>query len=109
MATEGPTLSSKHPVVARTEFERDPGESPTVAIVKALEDATGADQQELRPLYESVETDAIDALFGGERRSEDSGTVLRFRVATWIVFVCSNGQISDHDGSRTVEREPVFG
>lgn len=108
MATKRPPLTSEYPVVARADFERGPGESPTVAIVKALENATGVDQQELPPLFESVETDALDMLFGGERRPEDGGTILRFRVDTWIVFVRSNGQISVHDGNRTVEPEPVF-
>lgn len=109
MATKRPPLMSEYPVVARAEFERGPGESPTVAIVEALEDATGVDQQELPPLFESIETDALDMLFGGERRPEDGGTILRFRVDTWIVFVHSNGQISVHDASRTVDPISVFG
>lgn len=45
--------------------------SPSFAIIMAVSNVTELDPLELDPLYESLDTDALDALFTAERSSVD--------------------------------------
>lgn len=75
---------------ADVRIEIEPEEQFSVSIVRAASCATGLDTEELPPLYEAVDPDALDALF---RRTSD-GTVrtdgvLRFSYAG--LEVCVDG------------------
>jgi hypothetical protein len=44
------------------EYRIRPSESPSLRTVFSVVDATGRDQDELRPLYEVIDPDALDTL-----------------------------------------------
>lgn len=46
------------------------GESPSVAVVKAVVEETGRPIADLEPLEQTVDTDALDSLFAGQRNGE---------------------------------------
>ena len=82
---------------AATEYHLESGESVSVAVVEAVARASGrsavpdADETEaLSPLYEAVEPDAIDDLFGPESRFEGC---LTFTYCAHTVQIDSSGRI----------------
>ena len=54
-------ISSADDRSVRTSFE--PDESPSEAVVMAVAALTNTDPTELKPLYDAVDPDALDALF----------------------------------------------
>lgn len=82
--------------------------SPSVAIVNAVAKAAGVDPLDLPPLYESVDTDALDNLFGKHDGVEAAETIFSFRLDKWNVFVRGDGRIRVCDATRNTEPEPVF-
>lgn len=93
-------------VDAEYEFAGDG--SPTEAIVEALAEAAGIDPIDLPPLYESVDPDALDQLFGARDDTIHAEALLSFRVETWNVFVRADGRIRVCDATRSTDPEPVF-
>lgn len=81
--------------------------SVTEAVIWALADAVGVDPVELPPLYEYVDTDALNALFE-RHRPTDRTNLLSFQVDTWNVFVRSDGRIRVCDATQPIDPEPVF-
>lgn len=68
----------------------------STTVVHAVADATGRDPLDLPPLYEVLETDALDALVAGEqrgRRPDRDVLELRFRYAGVDVRVRGNGEV----------------
>ncbi|MCU4743428.1 HalOD1 output domain-containing protein [Natronoglomus mannanivorans] len=64
---------------AWSSYELSATETPTESIVYAVADVSGRDPLELCPLYEVVDPDAVDRLFGRSASRECStGTKLRF-------------------------------
>lgn len=51
-------------------YEPGPGETNSEAVVTAVSDAEGVEPDDLVPLYESVDPDALDDLFGARTRRE---------------------------------------
>lgn len=95
------------PVVdAEYDFECD--ESPTKVVVEALAEAAETDPIDLPPLYEFVDTDALDQLFGAHDGAANADALLSFEVETWNVFVRSDGRIKVCDNTRLTDPEPVF-
>lgn len=64
-------------------------DSPCTAIVEVVAEATGREPTDLPPLYESIETDALDALVS---TSTDASTRVTFDYAGVEVTVRSNGE-----------------
>lgn len=83
--------------------------SPTDVIIEALAEAAGVDPEELPPLYEFIEPDAIDTLFDRHDGAEGSGALLSFTVDTWNVFLRADGRIRVCDATQPTDPEPVFG
>lgn len=48
----------------------DEGDSPSVAVVRAVSEATGRSVTELEPLEHTVDTDALDSLFSPRANDE---------------------------------------
>lgn len=53
----------------RIAYERDPGEDPSEAVVRAVSSLTGIDPLELDPLYHVIDPEVLDAVF--ERGPEE--------------------------------------
>lgn len=95
------------PVVdAEYDFESDG--SPTEIIVEALAEAAEIDPVDVPPLYEFVDPDALNQLFGAHDGAVHADALLSFRVATWNVFVRADGRIRICDNTRPTDPEPVF-
>lgn len=95
------------PVVdAEYEFESDV--SPTEVIIEALAEAAEIDPIELPPLYEFVDPDALDQLFGEHEGAAHADALLSFQVETWNVFVRADGRIRICDNTQPTDPEPVF-
>ena len=62
------------------------GERVSEAVVTAVADAKGVDPLDLDPLYDSVDPDALDGIFGGTT-GRASGTEIRFEMAGCEVVV----------------------
>lgn len=58
------TESAQNPVVTADVGD---GESVARAVVTAVSSASDADEHELRPLYEVIDPEALDAVFGSFR------------------------------------------
>lgn len=87
----------------------DTDRTPTEAIIEALGEAAGVDPVEFPPLYEFVDGDALNGLFGRHDGAEDAEALLSFKIDTWNVFVRADGQIRICDATRATDPEPVFG
>ncbi|MFB1066845.1 HalOD1 output domain-containing protein, partial [Natrinema sp. H-ect4] len=95
------------PVVdAEYEFESDG--SPIVVIAEALAEAAEIDPVDLPPLYEFVDPDALDQLFGDHDGAAHADALLNFRVETWYVFIRADGRIRVCDATQPTDPEPVF-
>ena len=88
-------------------------------IIEAVADAKGVDPLDLPPLYDSIDPDALDALFS-HGASAISITDLRFEVEDCAVLVRGSGEIvvthladklaTSDDASQTaqnISRDPV--
>jgi hypothetical protein len=75
----------------------DAGEPPSRRVVGAISEATGRDPLELPPLAETIDPDALDALFSGGLQSDGSGSPttdgqVAFRFAGCEVVVHADGR-----------------
>ncbi|MBZ6496775.1 HalOD1 output domain-containing protein [Natrinema longum] len=91
--TDGSTDSV---VVSKTTWDRDSGNTPVNAVVSAVATATGIDSLELPPLYETIDPDALNALFLSG--PGDPGTRTRFRYAGYGVTVQGDGTVRVQPG-----------
>lgn len=82
--------------------------SSAEAIVDALAKAAESDPLDLPPLYDFVDCDALDRLFGEYDGAKETEAILSFRVENWNVFVRADGRIRVCDGTRPTDPEPVF-
>ncbi|WP_178915496.1 HalOD1 output domain-containing protein [Natronomonas gomsonensis] len=94
--------------VVDAEYESGSDVSPTEVIIEALAEAAGIDPIELPPLYEFVDPDALDHLFGEHDGAAHADALLSFQVETWNVFVRADGCIRVCDNTQPTEPEPVF-
>ncbi|WP_058366565.1 HalOD1 output domain-containing protein [Haloparvum sedimenti] len=74
----------------------DRSEGPLGSVHDALIEATGADPQDLPPLYDAVDPDALAAVLGADDRSE------RDRAATSITFVHGGCEVTVEASGRTL-------
>ncbi|WP_049986213.1 HalOD1 output domain-containing protein [Halobellus rufus] len=81
-------------------YTRDPDESPSTSVIRAVSEHTDTDEAALPPLYDAIDTDAIDDLLGDSSGSRRSGHVcITFRFAGCDVAVYADG--------RTLVSEPT--
>jgi hypothetical protein len=63
-------------------------------IVRALAVVEDVEPTELDLLYESIDTEALDSLFGDPLISDEPPTIVKFGVSDYRVVVSSDGQIT---------------
>lgn len=77
----------------RDRFEYDQATTAaSMAVVAAVSEVTETDPMELRPLHETVDTDALDALMSGPAADSDA-TAVTLDVAAYTVTVSGDGEI----------------
>jgi hypothetical protein len=76
----------------RTSTESD---RVTPAVLEALEEVTGTDRLELPPLYETIDTDALDRLFASLSGADDvEPATFQFTYAGHRVTVTADGDVT---------------
>lgn len=64
-------------------------------VLEALEEVTGTDQLDLPPLYETIDTDALDRLVASLDGTEGDGrAVLEFSYAGHCVRITADGDVA---------------
>ena len=66
--------------------------TPTNAIIDALANAANVDPLALPPLYDSIDTEALNQLFA-DYDGANAEALMSFSVDDWNVFVRRDGQI----------------
>jgi hypothetical protein len=96
LATSGTDGSSADVLYTRSDDER-----PSRSVVAAVAEATGADPKTMPPLYDVVDPDALDQLFGSDtgESSRNDGVSFRFSGCGVTVYA---------DGRTAVSRPTVF-
>lgn len=89
--------------VEQLSFEWTAGEPPSVAVVEAIAAATGRDPTGVGPIYESVDTDALDALVSGGTPDAGSAVHVSFTHEGVQVTVDSRGGIEVHRFTAGIE------
>lgn len=79
---------------AECTWDQERGPSPSTSVVTAVADATGQDTETLRPLFEVIDPDALDALFEAtdERRTGATDGFVTFEYNGCSVRVSSAGR-----------------
>ena len=94
--------------VVDAQYQKDGSETPAEAIIHAVGKAAEVDQLELPPLYDFVDSDALNNLFQRHEGAADSEAVLSFRIDNWNVFVRADGRIRICDGTQPTDPQPIF-
>lgn len=92
------------PVVG-TRFGGERGRPPSLAIIEAVAAAEGISPEELEPLSDWIDLDAVDKLLTG---SNGTANILRFPVNEWNVFVRGDGTIRVCNPNCVTDPAPVF-
>ena len=71
---------------------------PSTAVVLALATITGRGVEELTPLQEAVDPDALDEIFRSPRRRSADDTTLTFTYADHEVSVRGSGDVTIRSG-----------
>lgn len=82
----------------------------TEAVIEAIAAAAEAEPTDLSPMYEAIDGDALEQLFG--HRTDDAGSPGNVRGLTvdgWNVFVRGDGHIRVCDPSGLANLSPIFG
>jgi Halobacterial output domain 1 len=67
---------------------------PSTAVVETVAQAAHCDQQELSPLYESIDPDAFDAIIApAQARNTDTTASISFTYTSYSVTVHSTGAV----------------
>lgn len=90
-------------------YDSDSDSSPSDAVIRAIAVVTDTEPENLAPLYETIDTEALNELF--EHRSNAphlEEQVLAFTVGNWNVFVRDDGQIRVCDPTGPDTPSPIF-
>lgn len=79
--------------VGSANYNADSDRQPAEVIAEVVADAEGVDPTDLSPLYESIEPDALNRLFGQHGRQLNPEKAFCFTHEGWNVFVRGDGQI----------------
>jgi len=94
--------------VVDVQYRYENDQTPVEAIVVALAEIEGSDATALPPLYNVIDTDALNRLFAREDDEGDTAAILSFQYDTWNIFVRSDGRIRICDATKPTNPEPVF-
>lgn len=108
MTTGDPTVYCGCAPVVDTGYDAASGQSPTEAIVDALANAEDVTATELPPLYETIDTDAVNRLFDRDERGAETGAIFNFQIESWSVFVRADGRVRVCDATQSTDPAPVF-
>ncbi|WP_339106020.1 HalOD1 output domain-containing protein [Haloterrigena salinisoli] len=90
-------------------FDRDSDMTPSDAVIRTIAVVTDTEPEELEPLYETIDTEALNKLFECHSNAPYSGEqVLAFTVDGWNVFVRDDGQIRVCDPTGPDTPSPIF-
>ena len=80
----------------RSEYEYvfDADELPSHGVVRAISAVKGVEPTELGPLYDSIDPNALDAIFGGTTEAGESDTCVSFRIDDLEVEVREDRRIT---------------
>lgn len=80
-------------------YQQRDGETPTEAVVRAVSSVVGSPETELDPIYETIDPDALDALFDGGwcATSHDGGGYVVFDYEGHRVCVERDGTVVVHE------------
>lgn len=95
------------PVVSTT-YEREGYQTLSMTIVEAVAEAEGVHPTDLPPMYEIVDSDAVDRLFANYEEGTESEAVLSFTHDHWNIFVRGDGEIRVCDAMQPTDPEPIF-
>ncbi len=84
--------------------ERSPNERATRSVIRAVACALDREPLHLAPLYETVDPDALDRLFDGDRRGGNGSLQLSFRYESCEVTLYADGRtvvelVAERDGA----------
>lgn len=71
----------------------EPGENVAEAVVRVVAEATGDDREELPPLYEAIDPDALNAVFASTPGTERSAGDVTFGYAGREVTVNAASEV----------------
>ncbi|WP_436346736.1 HalOD1 output domain-containing protein [Natronorubrum sp. FCH18a] len=90
-------------------YDSDSDTSPAVAVIRAIAVVTDTKPGDLAPLYETIDTEALNELFEHHSNAPHSGEqVLAFTADGWNVFVRDDGQIRVCDPTGPDTPSPIF-
>jgi hypothetical protein len=103
------TLYRTCSVISETVYSRGGERTLTEALADAVAEAEGVTPDQLPPLYDSIDLDALTTLLDKPSVDPDEDLLLALRMGRWNVFVSSDGHIRVCDASDETRPEPIFG
>jgi Halobacterial output domain 1 len=79
--------------VYRSYYDRESTYSLSIAVVMLIEAVDEIEQQEVPPLFDAIDPDALDTIFSSWRRSHRDEGYVWFVLANYEVTVFANGVI----------------
>lgn len=95
------------PVVS-ARYEQESHQTPSTTIIQAVAKAEGIHPTKLPPIYEIVDSDAVNRLFENYEKTMESEAVLSFTHDHWNIFVRGDGEIRVCDATQPTDPEPIF-
>ena len=94
--TDGEIRIQNSEKTGRSEFEYvfDVDESPSHGVVRAISAVKGIDPTDVDPLYDSIDPNALDAIFGGTTEARESDIRVSFRVDDLEIEVSEDRRVT---------------
>ena len=86
-------MASKRDAIADTTTDSSM-ENPSLAVVRAVAEASGEDPTEMEPLYRAIDPDALDALCSSPEWSPSNEVAVTFPYNGYVVEVSGDGDVS---------------
>ncbi|NHN49311.1 hypothetical protein G9464_17195 [Halostella sp. JP-L12] len=83
-------------------------DDPVVEIVDALAKVEGTDPLDLPPLYDSVDIEAVEDLFGKKGGRREGRQIVSFSISKWNVFIRGDGSCLICDANESNTAMPPF-
>ena len=94
--TDGEIRIQNSEKTGRSEFEYvfDVDESPSHGVVRAISAVKGIDPTDVDPLYDSLDPNALDAIFSGTTEARESDIHVSFRVGDLEIEVSGDRRVT---------------
>ena len=94
--TDGEIRIQNSEGAGRSEFECvfDVDESPSHGVVRAISAVKGVEPSDVDPLYDSVDPNALDAIFGGTTEIRESDIRVSFRINDLEIEVSEDRRVT---------------